>query len=1024
MKQNLSKRSFIIAIVVGFLGWHAYNGIARDKLELGIDLQGGSEIQGKFDLSEEAPSARGAILAQSIRIIQDRIDRFGLKEIVIQPLGDDRFALQVSARDKTNVDTIKELVSVLGNLEFRITVEAGEPTYEHYKTKFEAALKEGGDIQRARTIEPAQRAEEDLNAGRYPHGLKWYKLSDRAIGRFGEGRHVQNWVLCRLDTDNVNGRDLVNVAHRPDTSDSGLRGGWVVTFDVRKFAQSRMANLTAKKGDHMAIILNDRVDSAPVLESTLSATGQISGGFPEEEARTLAAVLQSGALEHKPEIVAESTISSDLAGGARRTGVLSTLVAFVLVLLIMIAYYRGPGMVANFALLLNLVLLVGVLTWFGAVLTLPGIAGVVLTVGMAVDANILVFERIKEERTKGRTVAQSIAAGYDRALVTIVDSNLTTLITAYFLFQIGSGPVRGFGITLAIGIIISMFTALYVTRTIFLWALKRGTIKEFRLGGEFRVPAFPWMSYLRTSASISIVGVIAGIVIFLIVPDKRKYDLEFTQGSKLVLRFHESVALDAVKGRLERLAAGNPRYNDFSVRVSAEGIGAAVAESSGNGFELRSQDVATKAEIDQLVADLRALFSDWLLPGPFRATLAAAPPNSGALSTGMIYFTSPGVQPAQLRTALDRYAAAHDGRLAGTRVEKLEAPPGAATAFRLLFANEPVEVGGDIAIHLRQALRAYDHAAAIAAIRAESTDQSKTAAQQAEARAQLALLEATPVTDTTVLFNEADPFPLADRIDPFTAEMHRSDAIRAIFFSIAGIIAYVAFRFRAWNFGFASVIAIVHDVIVTLGVATLFSWLGLVDARLNLVTVAAYLTLIGYSINDTIVVFDRIRENRGSRSRARLGEIIDRSVNQTLSRSIRTSLTVLVVVAVLLVMNHGVNAPLEGFAFILTFGALVGVYSTIFIASPLLLFLPWMWQRCGASLKGLAKRLGIFAAASAAVLLGLDFARGAFTGLSDVSRPILNDLILGVPVGLGVLFLFDFIPWLRLEERQREIGSP
>ncbi len=1023
MKQNLSTRFFIIALVVGFLGWHAYKGVVQEKLEMGIDLQGGSELQGKFDLSAEPASQRGEILAQSIRIIQDRIDRFGLKEIVIQPLGDDRFALQVSARDKANVDALKGLVTVLGNLEFRITVESGEPSYEHYKTKFEAALKEGGDIQKARTIAPAQRAEEDLNAGRFPHGLKWYKLSDRATGRFGEGRHVQNWVLCRLDTEKVDGRDLVNVVHRLDAGDSGFRGGWVVTFDVRKFAQPRMANLTAKKGDHMAIILNDEVDSAPVLESTLSSTGQISGGFSEDEARKLAAVLQSGALEHKPEIVSESTISSDLAGSARRTGVLSTIVAFALVLLIMIAYYRGPGMVANFALLLNLVLLVGVLSWFGAVLTLPGIAGVVLTVGMAVDANILVFERIKEERTRGRTVAQSISAGYDRALVTIVDSNLTTLITAYFLYQIGSGPVRGFGITLAIGIIISMFTALYVTRTIFFWALKRGAIKELRMGGEFRVFSFGWMSYLRTSASVSIVGMIAGIAIFLMVPVKRKYDLEFTQGSKLVLRFHTGASLDTVKERLDKLAAGNARYKDFSVRVSAEGIGAAVAQSSGDGFELRSQDVATKAEIDQLVADLRSVFADLLMPGPFHSTLATAPANSGALSTGTIYFFSPRVEAVHLRMAIDRYASAHEGRLKGTRVEKLDAVPGAPAVFRLLFANEPVEASGDIAIHLRQALRAYDHTAAIAAIRAESTDREKSAAQQEAAKAQLALLEASPVTDPAALFTEVDPFPLADRIDPFTAEMHRSDAIRAIFLSIAGIIVYVAFRFRAWTFGFASVIAIIHDVIITLGVATLFSWLGLVDARLNLVTVAAYLTLIGYSINDTIVVFDRIRENRGSQSRTRLGEIIDRSVNQTLSRSIRTSLTVFVVVAVLLIMNHGVNAPLEGFAFILTFGALVGTYSTIFIASPLLLFLPWMWKRCGASLKGLLKRLALFAAASTALLLAIDFARGAFAGLSDLSRPIFNDVLLGLPVGLGLLFLFDFIPWLRLDDRQRELGS-
>ncbi|MHC4974459.1 MAG: protein translocase subunit SecF [Planctomycetota bacterium] len=755
------------------------------------------------------------------------------------------------------------------------------------------------------------------------------------------------------------------------------------------------------------------------MQSTLSDSGQITGGFTEKSARKLAAILQAGALQKAPTLTSERTIAPDLAGSARETGVTSVLMGFVIVLFLMLWLYRKPGLLANLALLLNLVILLGVLTWFEAVLTLPGIAGVVLTVGMAVDANILVFERIKEERAKGRTVAQSVATGYDRALVTIVDANLTTLITAYFLFQIGSGPVRGFGITLAVGIIASMFTALYVTRTVFEFGLRRKWVTEARMRGEWKVPSIPWMSFKRNAAWASALAMIVGIFLWEAVPEKARYDLDFTKGSKLIVRFHQEVEVDAVRDRLAALGDTNPIYKDIAVRASAEGIGEKVGTGAGKGFELRSQNIATQGQIDDFREKLRTTFQAEILPGPFQATLQRGA-TSG--SVGTIYFVNPDITQGLLEAVLDQYST-ETQRLTGVTVAALDKVPGAGAVFRLTF-KEDVEAAG-IALNLRQAFILFTLGDAVTKYEATATSDESTQAEQAQAKRIVEDLrrfeDRTNETDQfpKVFFRECDPFPLADRIDPSTAEEHRDAAVRAVALSILGIIIYVAFRFRSWYFGFAAVAALIHDVLVVLGLVALANWLGIVDARLNLVTVAAFLTLIGYSINDSIVVFDRIRENRVS-ERTRLRDIIDRSINQTLSRTLRTTGTTWIVVAILFFMNYGANSSLEGFAFILSLGVLVGTYSSIFIASPTLLFLPWLWESCGGTLKGLAKVAWPYMVVGAAAILGISYLRGEFVFEGDFSVPVFNSVALGIPVGLLALFLVNFLRFVGRDEPAAE----
>ncbi len=1025
MNKNLGTRFAVIGLVVVSLAWWAYQGIYNGRLEQGTDLKGGSELVFKFDFKDTTDGVgRRRLLDEAIRIVQNRVDGYGLKDIEITPLGDDRFSLEVSAKDKSVVESIKELVSVLGNLEFRIRVEKDGPfQFEKYWKRFSEARKQGLDD--AATIRFEDLEEGDRN--RAPLGLRWVELSNTAKEPGGYQKaelpgNAEPWVLIIVDKFDVGGDSLSRVSfERPQGGGIGSGAFWAVTFGVKKEWQSRMASLTDLNGDdnkHMAIILNDRIDSAPVLRERLRSSGQITGSFTQDDAKQLAAVLRAGALREKPVLVSERTIAAELAGAARDRGVFSTMLAFILVLIMMAFYYYGPGLLANMALLLNLVLLVGVLAFFGAVLTLPGIAALVLTVGMAVDANILVFERIKEERAKGRTIAQAVETGYDRALVTIIDANLTTLITAYFLFQIGSGPVRGFGITLAIGILVSMFTALYVTRTVLALLMRNGTMSEVKMRGEFYAPNIDWMGKKATAVKISAVAMILGVVLWEVVPETSRYDLDFSEGSRLVVRFQADTDKDEVVDKIAKLAEENAAYADVSVRVSAEGIGAAVATEMGRIFEIRSQKISSEEAIAKFETKLREIFAGDLAPGPFRATLR----NNGEGETiGELTFVGDGPKAVQVKEAFEAYHRAK-GVLQNPRIVPIEGGvKGAGSAFTVTVADSP-ESARDIDLAAETALRqftAIGYADQLAWLERQSDDEALTSEQKTAFSDRAGALKSAPLPeDMSGFFLKTDPLPSADRVDPFTARQHRDAAIKAIALSILGIILYVAFRFRSWAFGFAAVVALIHDVAVVLGLVALTNWVGLVDARLNLVTVAAFLTLIGYSINDTIVVFDRIRENRGAGG-ARLEAILNKSINQTFSRTIRTTATTWIVVAIMFVMNLGSGSPLEGFAFILMMGVLVGTYSSIFIASPTLVYLPWLWEKCGGTAKSFAKATVPYVVGCVVLLLAVDWNQGNLVG--DWSKIGFMDAVLAIPMGALLLFLVNFVKYT--DQAKKEVAA-
>jgi SecD/SecF fusion protein len=443
------------------------------------------------------------------------------------------------------------------------------------------------------------------------------------------------------------------------------------------------------------------------------------------------------------------------------------------VLAFMTIYYLFAGLIADFALLLNIFIIMGALSYFGATLTLPGIAGLVLTIGISVDANVLIFERIREELKLGKALRAAIHAGYDKALWTILDANVTTLITALILFQFGTGPVRGFATTLTIGILASMFTALFATRLIFdLITANKPNMRKLPMMQFFSQPNIPFIKMRRGAYILSLVVIITGLFTF-IQRGEKNYGIDFTGGTLLQFRFEQDVQAQQIRDAL-----------------SSVGLGELSIQQFGDGKEVIIRSYNENAE--NVINGLSKTFGS----GTFEIMREEA------------------VGPA---------------------------------------------VGADL----------------------------------------------------------------------------RATAYKAMLFALIGICIYISFRFE-FRFAVTAIAALAHDVAVSLGM------IALTGREISLPVVAALLTIVGYSINDTIVLFDRIREDRKFMRKSSQEEIINLSINQTLSRTVLTSVTTLLVVLALFIFGGKV---INDFSFVLLVGVIVGTYSSIFIASPLLI--DWPSRKAG-----------------------------------------------------------------------------
>lgn len=553
----------------------------------------------------------------------------------------------------------------------------------------------------------------------------------------------------------------------------------------------------------VAIVLDGYVYSAPVVKSKIDkGTSQITGDFTIQEAKDLANVLSSGKVPAPAKIIQDTVVGPSLGQESIDAGILSFILAFILVLLYMGLFYKTAGWMSDIALLTNVFLLMGVLVSFGAVLTLPGIAGIVLTMGMAVDANVIIYERIKEELRGGKGLSLAIKDGFSKAYSAIIDGNLTTIITGIVLFVFGNGPVQGFATTLIIGIVTSFFSAVFITRLLIEWIVGRwGTISFSRKWSEnfLNNTHFDFIRARRTGYIVA--GVLIALSCISLALRGLNLGAEFTGGRAYVVRFDKPVSAEAVRGNLSQIFAQQADADASSVSFEVK--------QYGNENQMR---IVTQYRYDDTSDEATA------------------------------------------------------------EVEQI-----------LYDAMKP--------------LYSYD-------ITFEQFRNTQT---------------------------DANGILTADKIGPSIAKDMTWNAIYSVLFSLIAIGLYITFRFKRWQWASGATLALAVNALFIIGLFSMLYGFVPFNLEVNQAFIAAILTIIGYAINDTVVVFDRIREFLGLYPKRDLKQNVNNAINSTLSRTINTSGTTLV--TLLAIFFFG-GETIRGFIFALTVGVVVGTAATIFIATP------------------------------------------------------------------------------------------
>jgi SecD/SecF fusion protein len=658
----------------------------------------------------------------------------------------------------------------------------------------------------------------------------------------------------------------------------------------------------------LAIVLDGQIKSAPTLNQAIRDNGEISGGFTPKSVQELVTILRAGALPAtlKPNPVSERSMGATLGGDTVFKGTLSVGLAFAAVLIFMLFYYRFAGLVACVALLANLILTVAFMVLVNATFTLPGLAGLVLTLGMAVDANVLIYERLREERERGASLALAIRNGYDRAFPTIIDTHLSSIFTAIVLYVVGNDQLKGFGISLTMGLIISLFTSLYMTRLMFdLWLAKNWLHKLSFFQGLARLLHrhhwdFMGIRYYWFTATILLTVAGAGLFLWRL----PKADSEKDIGSVMAIDFTGGTAYTG------KLAT---RLNVTELREKIE----------------KNVPVPGMTEQESELPDLsfvpEFLARDTMAGDGKSSMFTARTADKDARKVQKIINTRLG--DALERIDLHEYTIADDNKSATLEFTnpKTGKPDYASPAqVTMLLHEEKLEH------FLRVEPVGKGEAGRYAKMNVVLSDP-------------LSKEKFTKVLDQTQEAFNTSPQP--ERLENFDAQLAKNTqerALYAILASWAAILLYLWFRFGNWTFGAAAVLCLLHDLLFTLGIIAachyvhgtwLGNLLGISDFKIDLPAIAALLTLVGYSVNDTIVVFDRIREVRG-KNPILTPTMINDSINQTLTRTLLSSMTVWLVVIVLYAFGgEGVHL----FAFVMIVGVIVGTYSSIYIASPLLL---------------------------------------------------------------------------------------
>jgi SecD/SecF fusion protein len=643
-------------------------------------------------------------------------------------------------------------------------------------------------------------------------------------------------------------------------------------------------------GYQMAIVLNEQIESAPSLDEPIFASGIIRSGsvpYRPEEVEEMVTVLRTGSLRVRPVLESKERVEATLGASYVKRGWISGLTGIIGVFAFMAWYYRRLGVFSIVSLLTNMFVVLGAMSFLNATLTLPGIAGLVLTIGMAVDANILIFDRIREEMDNGRNIKQATKNGFEKAMSAIIDSNLTTLITSLVLYNIGTGPVKGFAVTLSIGIVASMFGALVVTRVLMHFTLARGT-SAFPMGTWLATANYNWLGTRKAAITGSIIVLVAGLGLFgfkVATDANHIIGIDFLGGAEAQVRVEQPLTREAFEAKLDAAGGSLARADVTSVLSSRAGDGFTefrlVTKAAGTTNEERENTGR------EFVATLREKLADTLQKGPLDID-PIAPDGTVSMRA---YFKAP--HPVEEISS----ALTSSGVMSDVVVEADAVRP---TVYSVRGKVPAGTLESTLALTIEGALPARD-----------------SLGQNFELASAIA-------NESVVGSTVSDE--LADK------------ALLAMIISLFAIVMYIRVRFAEYSYGFAAVVALVHDVLFTLGAITVANMTGLVAIELDLTMIAAFLTIIGYSLNDTIVIFDRVRENR-PRMEGGLEKVLNVSINQTLSRTILTTLTTFIAVGTLYFANIGTGNALESFAFTMLMGMITGTYSTIYIANPALLWL-------------------------------------------------------------------------------------
>jgi SecD/SecF fusion protein len=707
------------------------------QIALGLDIKGGTSFLIKLQQLDKDKPITAGLLDQAVEVVRKRVDYFGGGEPIISPVGQDRILVQIPGLDTAKIQEARDQLSRVAKLEFRLVYpDNGERL---------RAIDNGTEV-----VPPE------------------YKIENYKHAAEDNQQATTERLLVKKKADL--GGDRVSESHAYYGNE-----GWTVQLKFDSEGAKKFGQITEQyKGHRFAIVLDGIIQSAPVIRDAIyGGDAVITGHFAEKEARGLASVLENP-LQTPVSIEEERSVSPTLGADSIRASVLAGLVGLAITLVCVAFYYRFAGIIACLALLVNIVLLMGALTMFRFVLTLPGIAGIILTIGLAVDASVLVYERLREELALGKSLKIALQAAYEKAFSSIFDANVTTLITAVMLFWKASGPVKGFAISLTLGILASLFTALIVGRNIFEWFVDSGRVKKISMLHLISSQNINFLGKGFLACICSLALILAGATSFYFRGEKN-FGVDFRGGDLITLSSPQTIDVGKVREALQPI-----NLADASIQESSQ--------AGKNYITVRTPLHTSDAVEKQILATMPQ--AQFKVEGSERV---------GAL------------------------------------------------------------VGGELA----------------------------------------------------------------------------RKSLLALGLGILGILIFVTLRFEL-SFAVGAILALLHDVLITVG---MFS---LLHRELTLTMVGAVLTIAGYSINDTIVVYDRIREGLASGRKGSIEQIMNESINQTLSRTILTSTVTLIPILCLFFFG---GAVLRDFSLAIIIGVAVGTYSSIFIASPIVLW--WTRARGG-----------------------------------------------------------------------------